>query len=355
MTVTEIAAHIDAEVAGAGDVKIRGIAKIETAGAGELTFIANPKYLKFLETTGASAIIVPSSMPAEKLPGGPQAPVLLRVDDPYAAFMVVLGLFHPQPDLLPPGIHPSAVIAESATIGADVRIGANAVVGEGCDVGARTVVGPSAVLGYGVRIGEDTVLYPNVTVLRNCRIGSRVIVHSGTVVGSDGFGFAPRKDGTYTKVPQTGIVVVEDDVEIGSNCSLDRATMGETIIKKGAKLDNLIQIAHNVVIGENTVIASQAGVSGSTKIGKNCIIAGQVGLVGHIELADNITIAAQSGLSKSLKKSGVYFGSPAKEMGRALRIEAATRRLPEMAKEFDDLKREVERLKNRERSAADNS
>ncbi len=344
MTVNEIAEHIDAEVIGDGGISIHGIAKIEEAGAGQITFISNPKYLKYVEKTNASAIIISQSI-EETLPDLPKNVVRLKVADPYIAFLYVLRLFNPPTDVISQGIHPTAVIPDSAQLSPGVRIGAHAVIGENCTIGSNTVIAHGTVLGDNVQLGRDSVLYPNITVREGCRIGSRVIIHSGTVVGSDGFGFAPQKDGSYSKIPQTGIVVIEDDVEIGSNCSLDRATMGETRICKGVKLDNLIQVAHNVVIGENTVIAAQTGISGSTKVGKQCILAGQVGIIGHIEIVDNLILAAQSGISKTIKKAGTYFGSPAKEHSRALRIEAIVRQLPELAKEIDDLKKELAQLK----------
>ncbi len=345
MTVHEIAEKIQAEVIGDGGISIHSVGKIEEAGAGQISFIANPKYLRYLADTNASAVIISNSIAGDALPKRKEMPVLLRTADAYKAFLQVLQLFNPPPQILPPGVHPTAVIAQSAEIGAHVRIGAHVVIGENCSVGPETVIAHGTVIGDNVHVGEKTILYPNITIREGCKIGSRVIIHSGTVVGSDGFGFAPGEDGRYSKIPQTGIVVIEDDVEIGSNCSLDRATLGETRICKGVKLDNLIQVAHNVVIGENTVIAGQSGISGSTKMGKQCIIAGQVGIVGHIEITDNVIIGGQSGVSKSLTKPGTYFGSPAKEHGRALRIEAVIRQLPEILKEIEDLQKEVAQLK----------
>jgi len=346
MTVNDIAEKIQAEVIGDGGIVIQGVAKIEEAGEGHIAFISNPKYLKYLAVTNASAVIVSRSIAKEKLPERTTLPVLLKVEDAYTSFLRVLHMFYPPPDILPPGIHHTAMIADTAQLGDEVRIGAHVVIGENCKLGDRTVVAHGTVLGDNVQIGDETLLYPNISIREGCIIGSRVIIHSGTVVGSDGFGFVPQDDGSYSKIPQTGIVVIEDDVEIGSNCSIDRATMGETKICKGVKLDNLIQVAHNVVIGKNTVIAAQTGISGSTKIGKQCILAGQVGIVGHIEITDNVIIAAQSGVPKSLKKPGTYFGYPAKEHGRALRIEAVIRQLPELVKDIENLKKEIAQLKN---------
>jgi UDP-3-O-[3-hydroxymyristoyl] glucosamine N-acyltransferase len=340
MKLKEIASYLNCEVVGDADVEINKVSEIQNASKGDITFIANPKYEKFFETTNASAVIVAKNFQKRR-----DDLSLLLVDDPYYAFVKVLKILNPPLELLPPGIHQTAVISKTAVLGENVRVGANVVIGERVKIGDNSVIMHGVVIGDDVEIGSDVLIYPNVTVYHKCKIGNRVIIHSGTVIGSDGFGFAPRPDGTYEKIPQVGIVVIEDDVEIGSNCSIDRATLGETIIKRGAKLDNLIQIAHNVVIGENTVIAAQTGIAGSTKIGKNCVLAGQVGIVGHIEIADRTTIAAQSGVSKSITEPGkVYFGYPAREHSIALRIEGAIRQLPDLIKEFRDLKGKIEKL-----------
>ena len=340
MKLADIAKFLNCELIGNEDVEIKRVAEIQSAVDGDITFIANPKYEKFFDTTKASAVIVGKNFAKRR-----DDLSILLVDDPYFAFVKVLKLLNPPVELLPPGIHPTAVVSESAVLGKNVRIGANAVIGERVRIGNNTTIMPGVVIGDDVEIGNDVLIYPNVTIYHKCKIGNRVIIHSGTVIGSDGFGFAPRPDGSYEKIPQVGIVVIEDDVEIGSNCSIDRATLGETVIKRGAKLDNLIQIAHNVVIGENTVIAAQTGIAGSTKIGRNCVLAGQVGIVGHIEIADRTTIAAQSGVSKSITEPGkVYFGYPAREHSVALRIEGAIRQLPDLIKEFRDLKSKIEKL-----------
>ncbi|MBU2472094.1 MAG: UDP-3-O-(3-hydroxymyristoyl)glucosamine N-acyltransferase, partial [Bacteroidetes bacterium] len=227
-------------------------------------------------------------------------------------------------------------------------IGAYVVIGENCSIGANTTIWHGTVISDDVEIRCDTLIYPNVSIRELSKIGNRVIIHSGTVVGSDGFGFAPKPDGTYEKIPQRGKVVIEDDVEIGSNCSIDRATLGETRIKRGAKLDNLIQIAHNVVIGENTVIAAQTGISGSTKIGDNCILAGQVGIVGHIKIANRTTIAGQSGISKSITQEGkTYFGLIALEISEARRVMVAQRQLPELINEIQALKKRISELEQK--------
>jgi UDP-3-O-[3-hydroxymyristoyl] glucosamine N-acyltransferase len=344
MKLRDVAEMLNAEIEGNADVDIRRVAKIEEAGDGDISFVANPKYQKYVETTRASAVIVARDFHI----GVSRTLTLLRVNDPYVSFLKVLQHFNPPADPLPPGLHPTAVIAKSATLGANVRIGAHVVVGERATIGEGTMIAHNVVLGDDVKIGEQTLLYPNITVYQGCRIGARVIVHSGTVIGSDGFGFAPKPDGTYEKIPQLGIVVIEDDVEIGSNCSVDRATLGETRIKKGVKLDNLIQVAHNVVIGENTVSAAQAGISGSTKLGNNCMIGGQVGLTGHLDIAEGTKIGAQSGVHRSIEKPNTtIFGSPALPQREAFRIAGAMTHVPDALNTMRELQKRVEQLEVR--------
>ncbi len=344
MRLSEIAAIVHGRLLGDASADIRGVARIEEAGEGQITFLANPKYRKHLSTTRATAVLVSDTGDAAgTIPPGRAA--LLAVRDPYAAFITLLDLFHPAPARPSAGIDPAARVSPSATVGRDASVGANAVIGDGCVIGDRAIISHGAVIEAGASVGEDSHLMENVVVKSACRLGRRVTVHPGAVIGSDGFGFAPRSDGSYDKIPQRGIVVVEDDVEIGANCTIDRATVGETRICRGVKLDNLIQVAHNVLIGEDTVIAAQTGISGSTKIGKHCILAGQVGIVGHVTIADNVTIGAQSGVSRSLDGSGqTYSSSPAKEHRRALRIEGALRQLPELLAEVRALREELDRL-----------
>ncbi len=345
MRVSEIAEWLDGDIVGNHNVEIKRVAKIEDAGPEEISFLANPKYDKFVSTTRASVLLVPKNFDHEKSGAGSHL-VFIKVEDPYLSFLKVLKKLTPAVDPLPSGIHPSAIISPTAKLWKGVSLGAHVVIEDGVEIGENTKIGHGSVIGPYVSIGKETALYSNVVVYHQCKIGDRVIIHSGTVVGSDGFGFAPRPDGTYEKIPQLGIVVIEDDVEIGSNCSIDRATIGETVIKKGTKLDNLIQVAHNVSIGENTVIAAQVGISGSCKIGRNNRIGGQVGIAGHLEIADDTTIMAQSGISKSVKESGkILFGSPAKDHMRASRIEGALRSLPELMQEVRLLQQKVEHLK----------
>jgi len=344
MTAQEIATLLQGEIVGDPNVEIRRVAKIEEASAGDLTFLANPKYEKFVATTKASAILVSTGYDTARPPVGRL--VFIKVPDPYVAFLQILKRITPMPDPFPKGIHATALVPASAKLGSAVSLGAHVVLGENVVVGANTKIGHGCVLGDGSSVGENSVIFPNVSVYHGCQIGNRVILHSGVVVGSDGFGFAPRNDGTYEKIPQLGIAVIEDDVEVGANCTIDRATMGQTVLKRGVKLDNMVHIAHNVVVGENTVIAAQTGISGSTKVGKNVVIAGQVGIVGHIEIGDRSVILAQSGIPKSTEPGKTYFGYPAKEHLRALRIEAVIRSLPELAKDVEQLKRSLEELRN---------
>jgi len=344
MTVAEIAEWLKGELVGDGTREITRVAKIEEAGPSDLTFLANPRYLPYVKRTGASAILVARTFDLASA-SAPSTLAFIKVDDPYLAFLHVLKRLTPSVDPFARGIHPTAVISPTATLGSNVSVGAYAVIGEGARIGDNTRIAEACVIGSMAEVGSDCRLYPHVTVYHQCRLGNRVAVHAGTVIGSDGFGFAPKKDGTYEKIPQLGIVVIEDDVEIGSNCSIDRATIGETLIKKGVKLDNLIQVAHNVVIGENTVIAAQTGLSGSTKVGKNVMVAGQVGFAGHLEIADRSVIMAQSGVPSSITEPGkTWFGYPARERGRAFRIEAVIRSLPELAKDVASLKQRLDEI-----------
>ncbi|NTW49042.1 MAG: UDP-3-O-(3-hydroxymyristoyl)glucosamine N-acyltransferase [Chlorobiales bacterium] len=353
MTLEEIRDYLNTifsgvEILGNKDLKIHGLAKIEEAGPGHIAFIANPKYEKFLETTNASAVIVPKKLSVE---GFSDRLSFVRVDDAYTAFVFLLEKLSPPRTLIPKGVAASASVASSAKLHESVSVGENAYIGQNCTVGENTVIGPNVVLLDGVRVGQNCRIYPNVTLYDGTRVGDRVIIHSGTTVGADGFGFAPQPDGSYKKIPQTGIVVLEDDVELGANMCIDRATLGETVIRQGVKIDNLVQIAHNCIIGTNTVIASQAGISGSTKIGRNCIIAGQAGLVGHIEIADKMIIGAQAGVSKSFEQEGLVIrGSPALPIREQMKQEAMMRNLGEMMQRIKQLESELAALKNNQAS-----
>jgi UDP-3-O-[3-hydroxymyristoyl] glucosamine N-acyltransferase len=339
-TAQTIASFLNGKVEGKPDVKVTTVSPIENAREGSLAFLANPKYTKFIYSTGASIVLVSEHFKAEQ----EVKTTLIRVDDAYKAFATLLDLYQsslPQKS----GIEPQVSISKTARLGENCYIGNFACLGDNVNVGNNVKIYPQVYLGDNVKIGDNTILYPGVKIYHGCIIGSNCIIHSNTVIGSDGFGFAPA-DGSYKKIPQIGNVVIEDGVEIGSNVSIDRATMGSTIIHKGVKLDNLIQIAHNVEIGENTVMAAQVGVSGSTKLGKNCMVGGQVGFAGHISLADNVKIGAQAGIGSSVEEAGTaLWGSPAFEYKKVSRSIAVYKKLPELYTRLNQLERELKELK----------
>ncbi len=340
-SAAQIALIIHAGVEGNPDATVESFGKIEEAKPGQLAFLANPKYEEYLYTTGASVIIVHEHQELKE----PISATLLKVADPYTAFATLLATYQQMISQQMTGIQEPSYIAKSATLGEQVFVGAFAYIGEQVQVGNHVKIYPSVYIGNNVRIGDHTILHPGVRIYHECIIGNNVSIHAGTVIGSDGFGFAPQADGSFKKVPQIGNVVVEDHVEIGANATIDRATMGSTLIKSGAKLDNLIQVAHNVEVGHHTVIAAQAGVSGSTKIGNNVMIGGQAGIVGHIQIADNAKINAQSGVSKSIKTPNTAVtGSPAFDYTSALRSQAVTRNLPELEKRITELEILVRQL-----------
>ncbi len=338
-TLQELAKKVSGELEGKGETEITGAAQINSAKSGDITFLANPKYKPYLSETNASAVIIKKEMEVDA-----SIPVI-RVDDPYYCFLQIFLLFHPKKQTLAPGIHQNAVIHPEVTIGEEVSIGANVVIGKDCVIGDRTQIHPGCVIMDNTHIGSECLFYPLVSVREDVRIGNQVIIHNGAVIGSDGFGFAPH-EGVYHKIPQTGTVIIEDDVEIGANCTIDRATMGETIIRKGVKLDNLIHIAHNVEVGEATVMAAQAGISGSTKIGHHVMVGGQVGTVGHIEIGDFVQIGAQSGVSKNIPEKEIVFGYPARPIMQTKRIEAVINQLPTLSKRIKQLEKELEKLKD---------
>ncbi len=341
-TAQQIATLLQGKLEGDPTASVSDVAKIEEAVKGSLSFIANPKYEDYLYSSQASIIIVNESLEIVK----PITATLIRVKDAYVSFALLLEKYS---EIISggtkTGIEQPSFIAGSAKIGADVYIGAFAYVGENAVVGDGVKIYPGSYIGNNVVLGNNTKIYSGVRIYDECRLGNNVIIHSGTVVGGDGFGFAPLKDGSYKKIAQIGNVIIEDDVEIGANTTIDRATMGSTIIRKGVKLDNLIQVAHNVEIGEHTVIAAQTGISGSTKVGRYCMIGGQVGMVGHIEIADHTHINAQSGLSKSVSSSNtVLNGSPAFDYKSSLKSQAIFRNLPEMQQRLQRLEETVQEL-----------
>ncbi len=340
-TLSEIAAFLQAAVVGDGAVEIRDIKGLDEAGEGDLTFLANPKYRKKIATTAASAILV--SAPVEGTGKN-----FIVVKDPYAALARLLALFYPEERDFQ-GVSPAAFIGPGALVAEGATVYPGVYVGEGARVGRGTVLYPGVYVGHGASVGEDCTLYPNVTVYRRCLIGSRVILHAGVVVGSDGFGFA-NPGIENRKVPQVGIVQIDDDVEIQANTTIDRGTLGKTWIQRGAKIDNLVQIAHNVVIGENSIVVAQVGISGSTRLGKRVIIGGQAGLVGHIHVGDNVMIAARAGINKDIPASRIMSGAPAIPHTEWLRLNAHMMRLPEMHRTVQELRKKVEELEEKLKS-----
>lgn len=343
LTAAQLAAMIGGDVEGNPDVTVGTFAKIEEGHPGALSFLANPKYTHFIYETASSAVLVKRDFVAEK----PVKATLIRVDDPYATIAHLLKMVTEMTKPVKKGIEQPAFIAEDVEIPEDAYVGAFAYIGKGAAIGKGAKIYPQAYVGDGCKVGEETILYAGAKVYDGCEIGSRCIVHSGAVVGADGFGFAPNGKGSYDKIPQTGNVVIEDDVEIGANTTIDRAMMGSTRICKGVKLDNLIQVAHNCAVGHDTVIASQTGVAGSTKIGANCMIGGQVGFVGHINIADNTMIGAQSGVSHPTQPGARVMGSPAVEMGEYARSLVFMKRLPKMAEQLRALEKELRELKGK--------
>jgi len=339
-SATQIAMIIGGKVEGNGDVAVASFGKIEEAQEGQLAFLANPKYEEHLYSTKASIIIINESQELKE----PIAATLIKVPDAYTAFAVLLDKYQQLQQQQLTGIQQPVYIDATAKTGNNVFIGAFAYLGEKVIVADGAKIYPNVFLGDNVIIGENAVIHPGVKIYHDCIIGKNVVIHAGTVIGSDGFGFAPQADGTFKKIPQIGNVVIEDGVEIGANVTIDRATIGSTLIKSGAKLDNLLQIAHNVEVGNNTVIAAQTGVSGSTKIGNNVMIGGQAGLAGHLNIGNGAKINAQSGVGKSIKAGQSVTGSPSYDYGTAIRSQAIARNLPDMEKRIQELEKQIAAL-----------
>lgn len=340
-TAAQIAEVLEGKVIGNESTEVSGLSKIEDGQAETLSFLANPKYTKHVYTTKASIIIVNEDFVAEK-----QVPcTLIQVKNAYVAFSTLLDMYKEATNQKT-GISSQAFIAKSAKIGKDVYIGEYAVISENCIIGDGSKIYPQAYIGDNSKLGENCTLFAGTKIYNDCIIGDSCTFHSGVIIGSDGFGFAPQDDKNYKKVAQIGNVIIEDFVEVGSNTTVDRATLGSTVIRKGVKLDNLIQIAHNVEIGENTVIAAQTGVSGSTRIGKNCMIGGQVGITGHLVIGDGVMIAAQSGVSSNVKDGKVIQGSPAYDIAPYRKSYVHYKRLPDIVKRIDDLEKQLKNLKN---------
>lgn len=342
-TAKQISEFLNGSIDGNPDVAVTELSKIEDGKEGSLSFLSNPKYENFLYSTQASVVIVSKDF----APTQPYTSTLIRVDNPYSSFTILLDKYNEavNAQAAQSGIDKLAFVHPSAKIGKDVFIDAfayvseNVVIADGCKLNAQTFIGANS------KIGANSIFFPGVKIYHNSVIGNRVIIHANTVIGSDGFGFAPQKDGTYNKIPQIGNVVIEDDVEIGANTTVDRATMGSTIVKKGAKIDNLIQIAHNVEIGENTVLAAQSGISGSTKIGPNSVVGGQVGIAGHLTLAKGTQIGAQAGINFNItEENKQWHGSPAQPLRNWMRASVIFKHLPEVEKRINALEEELKRL-----------
>ncbi len=335
-TLKEIADFIGGEIVGDEGIVITGVAGIQEADEGDLTFLANPKYLPYLGMTRASAVITPRDAQTKAKP-------IVRVDNPSFAFTKAVAFILPVKEEHFKGIDKNTAIAKTAKLGKNVSIGAFVVIEDGCSIGENTVIYPNCYLGRKCSVGADSVIYSNVSIRENCSVGNRAVIHSGAVIGSDGFGFV-TVDGIHHKIPQVGIVVVEDDVEIGANVTIDRARFDKTLIGAGTKIDNLVQIAHNVRIGKNCLIVSQTGISGSAIIGDNVILAGQVGVVGHITVGENSVVMARTGINKSLPAGSFVWGTPAKPVDEAKKISACVQMLPKLFESVRGLKSKVEEL-----------
>ena len=331
-TVDQIADLIEGTVNGNGATLISNFDKIEEGKSGSISFLSNPKYESFLYQTDASAVIVSKDLALKK----PVKTALIRVSDPYLAFTILLQKYQELVEKKETGIQVPSYVADSAHISENVFVGRFTLVDAGSQIGKNSQIYDRVSIGKNVTIGCDCTIYPGVVIYKDCIIGNNVVIHANSVIGSDGFGHAPQADGTFKSIPQLGNVVIEDDVSIGSNTTIDRATMGSTIIRKGVKIDNLVQIAHNVEIGSNTAIAAQTGISGSTKVGENCLIAGQVGVAGHITIAPKTIVTGQSGVTKSVKKPGQTLGgTPASNNVDFLKRNALIRQLPEFFEKFN--------------------
>lgn len=332
----QIAQFLKGEIIGDENVKVNTISKIEEAKEGSLTFLANPAYTPHIYKTGASIVLVNTDF----TPDAPLTCTLIKVDNAYNALAGLLNLYQ-QSKPSKKGVSSLASVASSATIGENVYIGEFAVIAEGATIGDNVKIYPQCYIGDHAAVGADSTLYAGVKVYEECIIGNSCTLHSGAVIGADGFGFAPQSDNNYMKIAQIGNVIIEDHVEIGANTTIDRATMGSTVIKKGVKLDNLIQVAHNVVIGENTVIAAQTGIAGSSRLGKNCMIGGQVGISGHLTIGDEVKMAAQTGISSSVKDKRIMMGAPAFDHDKYIKAYIHFRNLEKIVKRIEELENKL--------------
>ena len=343
ISATELSQLLDGTVDGDPNVTVTGPSKIEEGTPGTISFLANPKYESFAYQTQASILLVSNTFQ----PSHPIEATLIRVENVYAAVAFLLEKFNQnhQPSH---GVSTQAAIDDEVALGDNISIGIYSVIESGVSIGSDTVIYPQVYIGKNVKIGKNVMLYPGVKIYHGCEIGDNCILHANVIIGSDGFGFLPDEEGKFKKIPQIGNVILENNIEIGANTVIDRATMGSTVLKEGVKLDNLIQVAHNVEIGENTAIAAQAGIAGSTKIGKNCLIGGQAGFVGHIKVADGSKVQAQSGVAASIKEEGkAVYGSPAVPYADYLKSYAVFKQLPSINRQIRTLEREIAHLKER--------
>lgn len=339
-TAKQIADFIGGKVEGNENATVHTFAKIEEGTEGAISFLSNPKYTHYIYDTASSIVLINEDVVLEK----EVKPTLIRVKNAYECVAKLLQLYEASKPKKK-GVDTLAYISPTATIGKDVYIGAFAYIGDGAVIGDNTQVYPHTVIGDRVKTGTGCLFYPNVTIYEGCRLGNNVTIHAGSVIGADGFGFAPNAEG-YDKIPQIGIVTIEDNVEIGANTCVDRSTMGSTVIRKGVKLDNLVQVAHNVEIGENTVMSAQVGIAGSTKVGAWCMFGGQVGLAGHIHIGDKTFLGAQSGVPGNIKGNQTLIGTPPMEPKAYFKSQAIFRRLPDMYKQLNELQKQIEELKN---------
>ncbi|MEW5758733.1 MAG: UDP-3-O-(3-hydroxymyristoyl)glucosamine N-acyltransferase [Candidatus Omnitrophota bacterium] len=337
-TLREIAEILEGNLIGSPDIIITGVRGIEEANESEISFLANPRYASLINTTRAAAVITSFDVKEATKP-------IIQTNNPSLAFAKLVSLIYPSSLAHPKNIHNSVLLGKNVVLGKDIGIGAYSVIENGVEIGNNSVIYPGCYIGHNTKIGKNSIIYSNVTIREDILIGNNVIIHSGTVIGADGFGYV-NVGGVHHRIPQVGTVVIEDDVDIGANVTIDRARFDKTIIGRGTKIDNLVQIAHNVIIGENSIIIAQAGISGSTKIGNNVIIAGQAGLVGHIEVGDNAILAAQAGITKSVPSNTKVSGYPARPHNIALRVDACVQKLPEAYKKIEDLEKRLKALED---------
>lgn len=338
LTLREISVIIDGEIDGDPEIEISGISSIELSKEGEITFISHPRYMAKSIEIAASAVITTSEM---KITGKP----LIIVKNPYLAFIKLLNLFDPEEELKS-HVDETAIIGEGCQLGDDIFIGAQVYIGKNVKIGRKSVIFPQNYIGDNSVIGDECKIYPQVVIRDGVIIGNRVIIHSGTVVGSDGFGYI-KEENKHVKIPQRGKVIIEDDVEIGAGVTIDRATIGQTVIKRGTKIDNLVQIAHNVTIGENCLIVAQVGISGSTSLGNNVTIAGQAGIVDHVNIGDNTIVGAKSGVSKDIPAGSIYLGIPARPINETKKVFAVLHKLPQLLRDISSLERKIKEIEDK--------